>query len=552
MKSTISNCIEIERPTKEILSWCENNLVLNNPLYMQLAKRQKWDVIRFKHVPEKMKFWERIGDKINIPFGCLYAIYDMIKNDEIILNFSSPKYNTIKDLPISSKIKLYDYQEEAVKKLCLAKGGVLKAGCGSGKTITGIELVHKIGERFLWIVHTKDLLNQARKDFLDLYPNMDIGLITEGEFDVGKDGAIATIQTLSKIDPKKYEHEFNVVIVDECHHCADRVDSVLMYKKVLSSMNPRYRYGLTATPYRQDGLTNTIYFNLGCNMKGKFEPTFSVERAKIKSLTAKVEHFDLDTPKEYYYTYKTKTCGSRFYQADDNGIIDLNHIMGTPISVSYSLCKEKLDLSKKEDCEINGIRFISSENKLVGLKKRDYYKISIEKEIVEQKPLFEADGTINYATLISYLTNNDDRNNKICNYIKELVGYGRKIAVLSQSVEHCNKMQNICKDLGINAACVTGKTKKSERIKTLENTENWDVIIATIALFKEGIDIKTLDTVIITTPMKDPSAIEQACGRCERYMDNKNQPLFIYTLDINFKYCYSVYNKMKSVISKRL
>ena len=234
MKSTISNCIEIERPTKEILSWCENNLVLNNPLYMQLAKRQKWDVIRFKHVPEKMKFWERIGDKINIPFGCLYAIYDMIKNDEIILNFSSPKYNTIKDLPISSKIKLYDYQEEAVKKLCLAKGGVLKAGCGSGKTITGIELVHKIGERFLWIVHTKDLLNQARKDFLDLYPNMDIGLITEGEFNVGKDGAIATIQTLSKIDPKKYEHEFNVVIVDECHHCADRVDSVLMYKKVIN------------------------------------------------------------------------------------------------------------------------------------------------------------------------------------------------------------------------------------------------------------------------------------------------------------------------------
>ena len=37
-----------------------------------------------------------------------------------------------------------------------------------------------------------------------------------------------------------------------------------------------------------------------------------------------ISHFDLDTPKEYYYTYKTKTCGSRFYQADDNGIIDFH------------------------------------------------------------------------------------------------------------------------------------------------------------------------------------------------------------------------------------
>jgi superfamily II DNA or RNA helicase len=563
MLTTISNSIVVEDPSDEIISWCEQNLVLDNPLYLQLAKRQQFDMIRRKHVPEKMGFMVRKGNTIEIPFGCLYAVWPFIKKDFIETHFAAERENAIKGLPTPQELELRDYQEEAVSALIKAKGGVLKAGCGAGKTITGIELVHRIGQRFLWLVHTHDLLDQAKRDFLELYPNMDIGLITEGRFEIGRDGAIATVQTLSKMDPKLYAEEFNIVIVDEVHHAADRIDRVLMYKKVLGNMCPRYRYGLTATPYRQDGLTNTMYFNIGCNPDGSFSPTFAVARSRIKTLDAQVISLPVDT--ELVESYKATMVEKAEWPfvADDNGTCDLSSVPGTPTALEYSCFNQKAgrytsasraffsikDRKKTRD----GILYSSSTCTISGLTPGQKYKVVYEYQEEKDMALFESDGTIEFATLVSYLTHCVDRNISIVDYVCRLINdEGRKVSILSQSVEHCSTLAKMLEEKGIKARCVTGKTKKSERKDALENTDDWDVIVATIQLFKEGIDIKSLDTVIITTPMKDEAAIEQACGRCERYMAGKTQPLFVYVLDKNFKYCYGAFAKIKKVIRGRL
>lgn len=562
MKTIVSNNITVYEPSDELIDWCRNNLVLDSPLYKQLAKRQQFDVIRRKHVPEKMSFMIRKGDCIEVPFGCLYAVWNMIRKGAIEVNFAPEVENTIKCLPTPSGLELRDYQEEAVVSLVKAKGGVLKAGCGAGKTITGIELVHRIGLRFLWLVHTHDLLDQAKKDFLELYPNMDIGLITEGKFEVGKDGAIATVQTLSKMDPSLYRDEFNIVIVDEVHHAADRIDQVLMYKKVLGNMRPRYRYGLTATPYRQDGLTNTMYFNIGCNPDGSFSPTFSVARSRIKTLDAQVVSFPVDT--EMIDTYRTTVLkkGSGTFIADDDGTHDLSAVPGEPKALEFSQYDASsgtyktsikffymfTDKKKTKD----GIMYRSSDHIISGLNPGKRYKVVYEYKAETDMNLFESDGTIEFATLVNYLTHCEQRNADIVEYACGLVTkQGRKVSILSQSVEHCNTLTRMLNDRGIKARCVTGETKKSERKDALKNTDDWDVIVATIQLFKEGIDIKSLDTVIITTPMKDEAAIEQACGRCERFMDGKIQPLFVYVLDTNFRYCYGAFAKIKKVIKKR-
>lgn len=450
MESIISSEITIIDPTSEVLNWCVKELTLENPLFKELEKRGKTE--QLYHVSKTISFTRKYGNRIMIPFGCLYAIYPLIKNHKLTVNFNEPHYTALHNRDITMKIKeLYPYQKKAITRLLSAKSGVLQAGCGAGKTITGIELIRKIGQKFLWLVAKTDLLNQAYKDFMDLYPDLDIGLITDGEFHIGRDGAISTIQTLVNIDPIMYENEFNILIVDECHRCASEIKKIRMYDKVLRRLKCRYRYGLSATPFRSDTLTKTIFFNLGANPDGSWTPTYIVPKSEIETMEAIYTNYDVHT--------------------------ELNFDILNP------------------------------------------------------------DGTIDYNGLISFLSENEDRNLEIVNKISSLVDEGRKIVVLSNRIKHCKTLDEMLVRQGIKSTIVIGSTTDKQRKERLGNPGNWDVLVATTELLKEGIDIKELDTVMMTIPIKDRSSIIQSCGRCERKMEGKKQPLYIFVRDIHIPYC---------------
>ncbi len=52
--------------------------------------------------------------------------------------------------------------------------------------------------------------------------------------------------------------QYGMVIMDECHHApAPRNE------RVLNEVNAYYVYGLTATPYRDDGLKKRIFMQFG-------------------------------------------------------------------------------------------------------------------------------------------------------------------------------------------------------------------------------------------------------------------------------------------------
>ena len=55
------------------------------------------------------------------------------------------------------------------------------------------------------MVNSQGLLNQTLKEMKALYPFLDIGTITDGKINMGKDGTISTVQTLSKIDLEIYK-----------------------------------------------------------------------------------------------------------------------------------------------------------------------------------------------------------------------------------------------------------------------------------------------------------------------------------------------------------
>lgn len=299
MRIEISNKIKIYDYNTPIWEWVRNNLVVDNPTYQTLMRIGKEDTIRRTHCPEHLNCYVQKGNNLEIPFGCLYGVWPLIKDCPINFKFNNNECNSFVGVGIPSGIELYDYQKEAVATMIRAKGGVLVSPCGSGKTFMGIEILRQLESKFLWLTHTKDLLNQTLKEMKTLYPFLDIGTITDGKINMGKDGTISTVQTLSKIDLEIYKNEFDVVIVDECAHCAGSPTISKMFQKVVENIPARYKYGLTATPARADSLIDTMYMILGMSRNGEFEPTYKIDKECVKTIVAHHEKVELLTDIPY-------------------------------------------------------------------------------------------------------------------------------------------------------------------------------------------------------------------------------------------------------------
>jgi superfamily II DNA or RNA helicase len=90
-----------------------------------------------------------------------------------------------------------------------------------------------------------------------------LGKITGGKVNISEGITFATVQTLSKVDLSQYKYTWDVVIVDECHRVAGTPTSLTMFSKVINSLASPYKYGLSATVHRGDGLIKSTFALLG-------------------------------------------------------------------------------------------------------------------------------------------------------------------------------------------------------------------------------------------------------------------------------------------------
>lgn len=244
-------------------------LTFNNPEYHKKVARGLW----VGNTPEKICLWQRRDRDLIVPFGMLPALMRGRKPDDTFTNRIQPpelaQYN--------STINLYDYQQIAVEKALKAKQGVIVAPCGAGKTMIGLAIAAAIGGRTLWLTHTQDLLRQSMERARSVYGLLpkDYGTITDGKIDIGSVITFATVQTMSKIDLVAVKNEWDVIIVDEAHHAVGSPTRLMMFYKVVSSLSARYKYGLTATPKRSDGLSPCMYALLG-------EKVHEIEREDVQ------------------------------------------------------------------------------------------------------------------------------------------------------------------------------------------------------------------------------------------------------------------------------
>ncbi len=147
--------------------------------------------------------------------------------------------------------ELRPYQHEAVSALRDRNGGILALPTGTGKTVTGLRLIHEVGERALILVHTRELLYQWA-DRIEQTLGVRPGIIGDGNgpdeefYDEGP-VTVATLQTLLSRGVDNLLCDYGIAIFDEAHKTSAGEE---MHKLALELDVPM-RVGLTATPWRR-------------------------------------------------------------------------------------------------------------------------------------------------------------------------------------------------------------------------------------------------------------------------------------------------------------
>jgi superfamily II DNA or RNA helicase len=206
----------------------------------------------------KIKVFHESSNSLLVPFQ--YALDKFGKE-----NFNCEFNNT--SVQLKFKGQLRDCQTDIIdatkKELMLSEpsGCIIAAKTGIGKSILGLYLISELKQKTLILVHKKFLMDQWIDKIKTFLPTAKIGTIQGPIIDVDdKDIVIGMIQSIVLKDyPKEIYDSFGMVIVDETHHLAAETFSRSFY----NIGTKKYTIGLSATPYRKDGLTKVIEWHIG-------------------------------------------------------------------------------------------------------------------------------------------------------------------------------------------------------------------------------------------------------------------------------------------------
>ena len=157
------------------------------------------------------------------------------------------------------------------------------------------------------------------------------------------------------------------------------------------------------------------------------------------------------------------------------------------------------------------------------------------------------DGTLNYAKLVNYLCQNEERNLRIVECITE--NRLNPALILSDRLGHLEALMALLPaDMQEYAVMVSGKmtTKKgkAEREQAIADMRigKKRYLFATYSLAKEGLDIPCLERLYMATPQKDYAVITQSIGRIARTSPGKGEPI-VYDFVDEIQYLAKAYKK---------
>jgi superfamily II DNA or RNA helicase len=189
-------------------------------------------------------------DNITLPFA--YAVEKKLKrpNRDSLSSFNCSFEGTLR--PEQKEVR-----KEAIKQLSNSGSVLLSMYCGFGKSSTSMKLSCDIGLKTLIIVNKLILIKQWEEGIKTFCPNASVQKLTTKSKKDNCNFYIINAQNVEKMG-KSFFSDIGTVIVDEAHLIMAETLS-----RCLQWVTPRYLIGLTATPYRVDGLNALLDLYFG-------------------------------------------------------------------------------------------------------------------------------------------------------------------------------------------------------------------------------------------------------------------------------------------------
>ena len=229
---------------------------LHNPDFYEKERMRfsTWNTPRFIRC-----YREALGE-LQLPRGLRDAAERIVKEAgselRIVDGFLNPE-------PVAVELvaTLTADQSEAVEALAPHDLGMLVAPPGSGKTVVGCGLIARHKVPTLVIVDRKPLVDQWRER---LVTHLDVDAKQIGQLGGGRSKTkglidVVMVQSLARRDDiAELTAPYGMVIVDECHHVP-----AVTFERAVREIPVRRWIGLTATPYRRDGLQAMMAMHCG-------------------------------------------------------------------------------------------------------------------------------------------------------------------------------------------------------------------------------------------------------------------------------------------------
>lgn len=211
-----------------------------------------------------------------------------------------------KDIEINHKIvPRNESQIETIKYMMNHNNGMIKLNPGMGKTVVSIYMIAERKKKSLILVHRDSLDKQWRErlqDHSDIDPKK-VCILNSSKFEKQLEESsiiIATCQTIiSLLNRCRREYlialnnaNIGIFIADEIHTTL----GAPTFSTCSINVPSKITYGLSATPYRNDGNTDILQYHVG--------DLFSIdsdEDTMPAEVTFILLDFDIDTPKRYKY-----------------------------------------------------------------------------------------------------------------------------------------------------------------------------------------------------------------------------------------------------------
>jgi superfamily II DNA or RNA helicase len=256
-----------------LLSSIKHLASLHNPMFHE---RQRLRLSTFK-TPRFIRCYQEDLSHVHIPRGLLEDLRALVRSAGSTL--VAKDFRPVPpSLSLSFRGSLSELQADAVTTMGKDEHGVLVAPPGTGKTVMGCALIGARNVPTLVLVHRKPLLEQWRGQ---LAATMGLSGKEIGEIGAGRDRRtgivdVAMIQSLSRrADLEELFTTYGLLVIDECHHVP-----AFSVESCLRRASARYFLGLTATPYRRDGLQDIITMQCG-PIRTQISPSQTEARAEL-------------------------------------------------------------------------------------------------------------------------------------------------------------------------------------------------------------------------------------------------------------------------------